>query len=365
MSKLLASLMRNYFPKRPSGSPLHTLSKLYDVPVGFEPTPLFWGSILLILRSPKGGCCSISDDLSCSLSYFSFLLGPIGLVSNLFLPHHVVHWHHVFCTLFSCLSIDRSQFLVISCDCIFGFIGKSKFEMCEPQCELWVPYILRNYQWFVIKLLSLFLKQTYYTEGHFIIFQSIYASNASLKYNNAIFPIVILQIHLLASHWLFRGDYTFMLTAAAIYMARVTSRKLHCGVLKTQFFSMSQQVFPVQCIASLAQRLYCQVSAQLVFFSVYSKILWINDSLVWLNIPLAKGSWKIKSKHSNKRLLSQHKPTLLDCWFKFTCLAIKRNYYLLLLTINFKINSKSIGMYDICTHDWPLYTGNLYEVGHL
>ena len=31
--------MRNYFPKRPSGAPLHTLSKLYDVPVGFDPPP--------------------------------------------------------------------------------------------------------------------------------------------------------------------------------------------------------------------------------------------------------------------------------------------------------------------------------------
>ena len=41
MSKLLTSLMRNYFPKGPSGSPLHTLSKLKinDVPVGFAPTP--------------------------------------------------------------------------------------------------------------------------------------------------------------------------------------------------------------------------------------------------------------------------------------------------------------------------------------
>ena len=29
--------MGNYFPKRPSGAPLHTLSKLYDVPVGFDP----------------------------------------------------------------------------------------------------------------------------------------------------------------------------------------------------------------------------------------------------------------------------------------------------------------------------------------
>ena len=33
--------MRNYFPKRPSGAPLHTLSKLYDVPVGFVPPPQF------------------------------------------------------------------------------------------------------------------------------------------------------------------------------------------------------------------------------------------------------------------------------------------------------------------------------------
>ena len=40
MSKLLASLMRNYFPKRPSGAPLHTLSKLYDVPVGFVTPPI-------------------------------------------------------------------------------------------------------------------------------------------------------------------------------------------------------------------------------------------------------------------------------------------------------------------------------------
>ena len=29
--------MRNYFPKQPSGAPLHSLSKLYYVPVGFVP----------------------------------------------------------------------------------------------------------------------------------------------------------------------------------------------------------------------------------------------------------------------------------------------------------------------------------------
>ena len=33
--------MRNYSPKRPSDAPLHTLSKLYDVPVSFvAPPPL-------------------------------------------------------------------------------------------------------------------------------------------------------------------------------------------------------------------------------------------------------------------------------------------------------------------------------------
>ena len=70
LSKLLASLMRNYFPERPSGAPLHTLSKLYDVPVGFvTPPPLIWGSVLLYMRSLKDGCCSISDELSCSPIY--------------------------------------------------------------------------------------------------------------------------------------------------------------------------------------------------------------------------------------------------------------------------------------------------------
>ena len=71
LSILLASLMRNYFPKRPSGALIHTLSKLYDVPVGFlTPPPPFWGCVLLYSWSPKGGCCSISDDLSCSLTFW-------------------------------------------------------------------------------------------------------------------------------------------------------------------------------------------------------------------------------------------------------------------------------------------------------
>ena len=64
--KLLASLMRNNFPERPSRAQLHTLSNLYNVPVGCLDPLLILGSVLLYLRSPKCSCCSISEDLSCS-----------------------------------------------------------------------------------------------------------------------------------------------------------------------------------------------------------------------------------------------------------------------------------------------------------
>ena len=37
--ELLISMMKNYFLKRLSGVPLHTLSKLYDVPVCFVAPP--------------------------------------------------------------------------------------------------------------------------------------------------------------------------------------------------------------------------------------------------------------------------------------------------------------------------------------
>ena len=70
--------MRNYFPKRPSGAPLYTLSKLYDVPVGYVPPPYFEAEYCLFLRSPKGGCCSISDDLSCSYKNSHLFPLPCG-----------------------------------------------------------------------------------------------------------------------------------------------------------------------------------------------------------------------------------------------------------------------------------------------
>ena len=48
----------------------------HHVPVGFVPPPP-------LLRSPKGGCCSISDDLSCFWSSFlNFFLLFVQLIDN-------------------------------------------------------------------------------------------------------------------------------------------------------------------------------------------------------------------------------------------------------------------------------------------
>ena len=65
--------MRNHFAKCTSGAPLHSLSRLYHVPVGIVVPPLILGSVLLYLWSPKGGCCSISDDLSCFMYPFQLM----------------------------------------------------------------------------------------------------------------------------------------------------------------------------------------------------------------------------------------------------------------------------------------------------
>ena len=40
--------------------------EIHDVPVGFVTPPPILSLNIAFLRSPKGGCCSISDDLSCS-----------------------------------------------------------------------------------------------------------------------------------------------------------------------------------------------------------------------------------------------------------------------------------------------------------
>ena len=48
---------RNNFPKRPSGAPLHNLSKLYDIPFSFVFPKYKQVSVLVYLLSPKVGCC--------------------------------------------------------------------------------------------------------------------------------------------------------------------------------------------------------------------------------------------------------------------------------------------------------------------
>ena len=53
-SKLLASLMRNYFQKRTSGAPLHTVSKLYDVPVCSVPPPPLLRQCIAIFAVAEG-----------------------------------------------------------------------------------------------------------------------------------------------------------------------------------------------------------------------------------------------------------------------------------------------------------------------
>ena len=56
----------------PSGAPLHTLSNLYVVPVGFVPSFIL-GSVLLYLRWPNDGCFSTWDELSCFSTFIVFL----------------------------------------------------------------------------------------------------------------------------------------------------------------------------------------------------------------------------------------------------------------------------------------------------
>ena len=85
----------------------------------------------------------------------------------------------------------------------------------------------------------------------------------------AVFTFVILQIKLWESHWLFRRVYSFIFKAAA--GCSVTSRKLHCDVMKPhyswhhgKFFLYN---FQTAGMFLSPQRLYCCVSAQLECFS--------------------------------------------------------------------------------------------------
>ena len=70
--------MRNYFPKRPSGVPLHSLSKLYDVPVGFVTPPPFFKAVYCFIygrrRLPVARhriiCLVLENQLQCTQEGF-------------------------------------------------------------------------------------------------------------------------------------------------------------------------------------------------------------------------------------------------------------------------------------------------------
>ena len=95
LSKLLEFLMRNYFPKQPSSTPLHTLSKLYDVPVGFvAPSPSF--EVVYCFICSRRRAAVARYRMNCLvLSHFhltsvKFLNSEWGKVFNL----------HLFCVIF-------------------------------------------------------------------------------------------------------------------------------------------------------------------------------------------------------------------------------------------------------------------------
>ena len=71
--KIISHREKELFSERYVGCAPSNLFKLWDVLLGFV-NPLFKCSVLLHLRSSKSGCCSISDDLSCSSKKKLFFL---------------------------------------------------------------------------------------------------------------------------------------------------------------------------------------------------------------------------------------------------------------------------------------------------
>ena len=90
------------------------------------------------------------------VSYFVLFfcsLCPMSIVSYQFCPVPTCA-HHVFCTLFSCLSIDSSLYHVIFSDMWLYFRFSSlrlKLNLC-PSVRILITYILINCEWFIIKL---------------------------------------------------------------------------------------------------------------------------------------------------------------------------------------------------------------------
>ena len=94
------------------------------------------------------------------VSYFVLLffsLRPMSIVSYQFCPVPTCA-HHVFCTLFSCLSIDSSLYHVIfNHVTVFSvFFVKGKIEFVTLSANL-STYILINCEWFIIKFCGIYI----------------------------------------------------------------------------------------------------------------------------------------------------------------------------------------------------------------
>ena len=61
------------------------------LPLVLFPLPLFWGCVLLYLRSLESGCWSISDDLSCS---FAFVLRLRPFITELVMCTYLLIFKH-------------------------------------------------------------------------------------------------------------------------------------------------------------------------------------------------------------------------------------------------------------------------------
>ena len=91
--------MRNGFPKRLSGAPLHHFSKLYEVPFRYITSTLL-AKVLIHCRLPKVGCYLTSDYLSysCKQPFAKSCTGPcyerriFKFISNFRKFSHVELW---------------------------------------------------------------------------------------------------------------------------------------------------------------------------------------------------------------------------------------------------------------------------------
>ena len=97
-------------------------------------------------------------------------------------------------------------------------------------------------QWYSTIIFSLLLPML--PKGEVICFHICQCRRSATFDTQYVYPFVILQIKLWESHWLSRRVYGFIFTSAAVYMARVTSRKPHCDVMKIHCSWRHSNFFP-------------------------------------------------------------------------------------------------------------------------